>query len=114
MAENLDVVTKTYDMILWLLPQVAKFPRSHRFTLGDRLESLALDILEHLIEAQYRSKKLILLYDTNIKLERLRFMVRLAKDLNLLSIRRYEFAVNALHEIGNLLGGWIKQQQQKT
>ena len=22
MAENLDVVTKTYDLVLWLLPQV--------------------------------------------------------------------------------------------
>ena len=112
MAEDLDVVTRTYDLILWLLPQVAKFPRSHRFTLGDRLESLALDILEHLVEAQYRSKKLSILYDTNVKLERLRFMVRLAKDLNLLSIRRYEFAARAINEIGSLLGGWIKQQKR--
>ena len=112
MAEDLDVVTRTYDLILWLLPQVAKFPRSHRFTLGDRLKSLALDILEHLVEAQYRSKKLSILYDTNVKLERLRFMVRLAKDLNLLSIRRYEFAARAINEIGSLLGGWIKQQKR--
>jgi hypothetical protein len=112
MAENLDVVTKTYDLILWLLPQVARFPRAHRFTLGDRLESLALDILEQLVAAQYRSKKLPLLYDINIGLERLRFMVRLAKDLKLLTLNRYEFAVKSLHEIGSLLGGWIKQQQK--
>ena len=113
MAEDLDVVTKTYDLILWLLPQVAKFPRSHRFTLGERLESLALDILERLIEAQYRSKKLTLLYDTNVKLEQLRFLVRLAKDLKLFSVRRYGFAAKGIDEIGVLLGGWIKQQQQQ-
>ena len=113
MADDLDVVTRTYDLTLWLLPQVARFRRSHRFTLGDRLETLVLDILEHLVEAQYRSKKLNILYDTNIALERLRFMVRLAKDLKLLSVRRYEFAVSAIDEIGTLLGGWIKQQQKR-
>ena len=57
-----------------------------RFTLGDRLEMLALDILEHLIEAQYRSKKPPLLHATNIRLERLRFLVRLAKERPVCSI----------------------------
>lgn len=113
MAENLDVVTRTYDLLLWLLPQVARFPRSHRFTLGDRLEVLGLDILEQLIEAQYRAKRLPLLHDTHIKLERLRFMIRLAKDLELLGARQHEHAANLIDETGRLLGGWIKQQQRR-
>jgi hypothetical protein len=103
-AEQLDVVTRTYDLILWLLPHVAKFPRSHRFTVGDRLESLALDVLDQLVEAQYRSRKLQVLHDTNTKLERLRFMIRLSRDLKLLGARQYEFAARAVDEIGALLG----------
>ncbi len=35
------------------LPTVEKFPRSHKFTLGDRVETVALDALEALIEATY-------------------------------------------------------------
>ena len=30
-----------------------RFPRSHKFTLGDRIETIALDVLEALIEATY-------------------------------------------------------------
>ncbi len=33
-------VTKAYDILLWLVNHVGKFPRSHRFVLGDRLITL--------------------------------------------------------------------------
>jgi len=33
------------------LPHIARFPREHRCTLGDRMEEGALEILELLIEA---------------------------------------------------------------
>jgi hypothetical protein len=113
MAEQLDVVTKTYDLALWLLPQVAKFPRAHRFTLGERMESAVLDVLEQLVEAQYTARKLELLRQVNRRLERLRFLVRLAKDLQVLGQRRYEHACERLHDVGSLVGGWIRQQQRK-
>ena len=32
-------VTKAYDLLLWLIDHVGKFPRSHRFVLGDRIEA---------------------------------------------------------------------------
>ena len=28
-----------YQFLMWLLPTVEKFPRSHKFTLGDRIEA---------------------------------------------------------------------------
>jgi len=28
-------VTKMYDVLKWLIPQILKFPRSYKFTLGD-------------------------------------------------------------------------------
>ncbi len=32
-----------YCFLLWLLPAVDKFPRTRKFTLGDRLQTTALD-----------------------------------------------------------------------
>lgn len=46
-------VTKAYDIVLWLVEHVAKFPRSHRFVLGDRIENKMLTVLELLIRAAY-------------------------------------------------------------
>ena len=35
------------------LPTIEKFPESHKFTIGDRVQNTALDVLEALIEATY-------------------------------------------------------------
>ena len=32
-----------YRFILWLVPAVARFPRSQKFLLGNRIQGLALD-----------------------------------------------------------------------
>jgi hypothetical protein len=42
-----------YQFLLWLLPSVEKFPRSHKFTVGDRIEITALNVLEALVDATY-------------------------------------------------------------
>lgn len=40
--EELVVITKTYDLILWSCHHTGKFPRNHRFVLGERMESDAV------------------------------------------------------------------------
>jgi hypothetical protein len=32
-------VTKAYDVLRWFINHLGKFPRSHRFVLGERIES---------------------------------------------------------------------------
>ena len=39
------VVEKRYQLILWMLPKLAKFPRDQHFLLADRIERCLLDIL---------------------------------------------------------------------
>jgi len=46
-------VERAYRFVLWLTPTVEKFPRAQKYLLGDRMQSLALDVLEDLIEATY-------------------------------------------------------------
>ena len=46
-----------HELLLWMIPQIDKFPRNHRFTLGDRIETGLLDVLEALVSAAYRRDK---------------------------------------------------------
>lgn len=98
---------KWYQFLRWLVPTVDKFPRAQKFTLGDRIQSSALEVLERLIEATYSRQALPLLAAANLGLEKLRFLFRLASDLRLLDLRRYEFAARAI-DVGRLVGGWMK------
>lgn len=105
------IITKAYDLILYLVPQVAKFPRQQRYTLGERLESTMLDFLSLLIEARYTRDKASLLRQANRTLEKTRYGIRLCKDLKVMSLHTYEVLSKRIHEIGLQLGGWLKQSQ---
>lgn len=51
--DELVVITKTYDLILWSCNHTSRFPRNHRFVLGERIERNLYDLLETLIQAKY-------------------------------------------------------------
>jgi hypothetical protein len=104
----LTVITKTYDLILWSCHHTRRFPRNHRFVLGERIERNLYDLLETLIRARYTRQRQPPLAQANLTLEILRFQLRLAKDLRCLKTASYAFGTKAIDEIGRLVGGWLK------
>lgn len=110
MPKEVDAITKLYDFLLWFIPKLDKFPRSQKFILADRMENLMLDILGQLIEAAYSRDKKNALKSANLKLEQLRYLVRLSKDLKLISLNHYEFSARSFEGIGSSIGGWLKYE----
>ena len=110
-AGNLPTaVTKAYDVLLWLINHVGKFPKSHRFVLGDRIESRMLTVLEALVLAAYAREKKAHLQQANGHLQVLRLLVRAGKDLGFTSAKQYEFISRELVDLGRQIGGWAKTQ----
>jgi len=103
------VLVKWYDYANWLLDRVDSFPKNQRFIFGQRMADLVLGILEMLVEATYTREKAGLLRDANRKMEVLRWLVRMAKDRQLVTARQYEFSSEKLAECGKMVGGWQKQ-----
>jgi hypothetical protein len=111
-SEELTVITKTYDLILWSCNHTSKFPRNHRFVLGERIERNLYALLESLIRAKYTKNRQRLLEEANLTLELLRFQMRLAKDLQCLKVESYGFAARSIDEIGRLVGGWLRSRAE--
>ena len=115
MAERENTARKTgpaleamYQFVAWLVPAVEKFPRSHKFVIGDRIETTALDCLERLIEATNAKSREASLARANLGLDKLRFLFRLAYDLKLVDLRRFEHAAREIDAVGRLIGGWTR------
>ncbi len=113
MAKLETILTLTYDFLLYLIPQLSKYPRDQKFVLGDRIETLALDILDDVIVAYYSKQKLERLQNANLKLERLRFLIRLSHDLKLLSNQKYGVISQKINEIGGTVGNWQKSLTER-
>lgn len=108
MKKITPVVEKHYSLVLWMLPKIANFPKDQRFLLADRIERLLLDILELLIEAVYSKNKREILIKVNLRLDVLRFMMRIAKDMKYVNVNSYDFFCQSSIEIGKMVGGWLK------
>ena len=109
---ELPVITKTYDLLQWTIGRVEKFPRSHRFTLGTRLQSQQHDLLDMLIESRFAQDKAHLLQRCSVSVEQIRMSLRLACELRVLAVNSHEYACRHLLEIGRQIGGWRRQQEQ--
>jgi hypothetical protein len=110
--QELPVIRAMYELILWLQPHISKFPRDHRFTLGERMEQRLYQMLEKLIHAKYGRDRRAMLEQTNLDLEVLRFQVRLAKDLKCVAMKTFGGAARRITDIGQQVGGWMKSLEK--
>ncbi len=61
----------------WVLDRIDDFPKKVRFSMSNRIANLTLEVLELIIEALYRRKKILILREINIKIEKLRVLLRI-------------------------------------
>jgi hypothetical protein len=109
-GDDLPIFIKWLDFVKWLLITTDNFPKKTRFTLVDRQIGIALQIVEDLVEARHSRNKTAILRRTNMNLEKLRVLLRICFETQVLSRKAYEQASYSINEVGKMLGGWMKQQ----
>ena len=112
MGEDMVILTKTFDLLTWLLPRAEKFPRVYRHSVGGRLIDAALDFQEALFDAQSQggSTRQRHLREADAALNKLRLYLRLAHHWRWLSDGQYHHVSAMVAELGRLLGGWLKRR----
>ncbi len=101
--------------ILWhgihiILPQV------HRYTLGNRIDKLFIEIIESVSTAAFLSKEEKLPYvRLGIrKLDTLKILLMILWETNSINDRKYIALSVPLDEIGKMLGGWYGQLMKQN
>jgi hypothetical protein len=98
---------KWEDTAGWLIESTARWPKSARFGLVQKVDNHALDIVEMLVVARYEPglrKKI--LREINLRLERLRFLLRIARTRGVMPGDKFETAMCGVDELGRMLHGW--------
>ncbi len=101
------VISKWEEHLRWLLQHTSRWPRSTRFTLTQRVQNHALDVLEMLIVARYEpTRREHNLREINLTLERSRFLLRAASHSGIMSSKGFETGMRGLDETGRLVHSW--------
>jgi hypothetical protein len=101
------VQARCEEFAAWFLERTPRWPKRARYTLTQRLENHCLDALEDLVIARYsRAERRARLAALNLRLERMRHLLRIARATGVAPAATCEGALRGLDEIGRMLHGW--------
>lgn len=104
---ELLILQKWEAFTAWFLNHTARWPKAARFTLTQRLENHALDVTEMLVQARYDPPmRKQLLHDVNLRIERMRFLGRIARVARIETKKGFEQSMRHLDEVGRMVHGW--------
>ena len=86
-------------------------PRTHRFSLGQKIDTLFIEIIETTAETSFSvsEEKLIPLRIAIKKLDTLKLLLMILWESKSLDNKKYIALSEKLNEIGKMLGGWKGQ-----
>ncbi|MBU4274515.1 diversity-generating retroelement protein Avd [Patescibacteria group bacterium] len=106
----MPILHRVYELYKLFYQYEQHLPQKDRYCIGQKCEKIILDILELIIGTiqSPKNRKLELLNEASIKLNILRIIIRLSKDIKALDFKKYITLQENINEIGRMLGGWIK------
>ncbi len=115
-SEDLPVLQKiTLEYKTWhgFLPQI---PRLTRYSLGEKINVLFIELIELTLTATYASKerKADIVNRACVKLDTLKYFLQIAWELQAIDTRRFTLLSTTISESGKMLGGWRKQLTKET
>lgn len=115
MDKTPPILTLCQEALDWTLDRSASFPKSHRFTFGQRLDNLAISQVELCLVARFRpgEERVVVLDDLNLNLEISRTLWRIAAGRGWIATRQLFFITGKLDEIGRMAGAWRKATLEK-
>ncbi len=93
----------------WTFDRTVTIPKSQRFTFGQRIDSITLDVLQLIIRAIYSTEQRAYLVEINLKLEELRVLWRIVQKRYWISLKQLDYVQRSIDESGRMVGGWIKK-----
>ncbi|AKM79738.1 MAG: hypothetical protein UX85_C0001G0103 [Candidatus Beckwithbacteria bacterium GW2011_GWB1_47_15] len=111
-VNEIPIFIKLYDFYKNLTLAIVSFPKTKRYSLGQKLDNITLKIFELLFFVPISQEKIKTLLQISVKIDLVKVLLRLAKDSQAITTSKYLSLESTLQEIGRMLGGWIKASKQ--
>lgn len=111
---DIPIFSRLYDFYKNLTPVITTFPKTKRYTLGQKLDNITLEMFELLFSVPLSSDKSSTLRKISVKLDLLKILLRLAKDTQAMPNKIYLALQAILQEVGKMLGGWIRATKHNS
>ena len=107
--QHLPIYKSTYELLNIVTRATANFPKAYKYSLGDKLRAEVVEMVVFIFKAN--SARMERVRHAAQFLERLQvveLLVRLCKDLRLLTVKQFSEIVGLSDGLGRQAQGWIK------
>ncbi len=114
-TEEFGLVHKLYEWYKLLHADVNRYPKTERYSLGEKLKSQALELIDGLWQANSLPlpERLVRLDHLQRVLDLSKLLIRLVRDIGIYKVDGYLYRQERLQEIGRMLGSWRKNTRKK-
>lgn len=107
-SDSMVVHTRARQLLDWLLPALAKFPREHRHTVTAHMARLAMQVLDALVAARHQrgAGRQVALQRADMALDQLRQYGHLAWGWRWWTDAQLQHFGRLCDALGRPLGGW--------
>ena len=106
-------LTAAYKLWHEFLPH---FSKTSRYTLGEKIDALFLELTELAFLASYfyKIQKLPYVQKAVAKLDLLKFFLQISWEIKALDNKKFILLSEKINEIGKMLGGWLRQLNKEN
>jgi hypothetical protein len=108
---DLPVYKSTYDLLLGIFEFTKSFSKEYKYTVGESLKKETIDLLILIYRVNTRQDKGAVLEEAKERIEVIRLLIRLMKDLHQISIKSFVNINSIVEEVSKQLTGWHKSTQ---
>jgi uncharacterized protein YigA (DUF484 family) len=106
--DDLPVFKASYDLLLAIFLFTKEFKKEFKYTVGESLKKETLELIMLIYRANSKQDKLETLQSAREKIEVIRLLVRLMKDLKQISLDKFVQVNKKVEIVSRQLTGWQK------
>lgn len=108
-ASELQVWRDTEALVSYLMDVTMKFPKTYKFTLGQKIVNVSLDLFEYIQLANMTKEEVShqrYLQGFQVKFELLKVLVRLCTEKKVITLKQSAFIMERTVNIGRQISAW--------
>lgn len=107
--QELPIYKSSYELLLGVFSLTKQFPREYRYSLWERLHSLCVDVIISIYQSNSdKEKRKTLLAHIRTHIETIRLLVRVSKDMGILSLVSFIQISEKIENISKQVVWWEK------
>ena len=107
---HLPIYKKSYDLLIEIFKITREFTREYKYTIGEKLKNETMELIMQVYKANNQKNKIENLEVILEKVLVIELLLRLSRDIRVLSLKKYTRIIQITDEIARQAQGWLKSQ----